>query len=149
MREIIECRAITSEGPRAHVSTADTVGVLPLRPVITALTPQATVTFVRAESTITLAIRPIWSLCGRSMTFTATVAAAPPGSGTPTGTVTFSADDGPATPVTLADGVATFTTQLNAGSHTVTASYTGDTHFHAAPLTTLTTHIWRTGFSGF
>lgn len=130
VRKNIRRRAITPDGLHAHITTTDAIGVLPVRPVIT---------------TITLAVNPISSVCGRSMTFTAAVAAVPPGSETPTGTVTFSVDDSPATPVTLTGGVATFTTPLNAGSHTIIASYTGDTYHHPAPLTTLTTRIWRTG----
>ena len=45
------------------------------------LAEQATVHFahLRAECTVTLDIRPIWSVCGRAMTFAATVAAVPPG----------------------------------------------------------------------
>ena len=64
------------------------------------LTEQAAVPFAylraecRAECTVTLDIRPMWSLCGRAMTFAATVTAAPPGDGVPTGTVTFRADAG-------------------------------------------------------
>lgn len=113
------------------------------------LTERATVPAnLRAECTVALAVRPISSVCGRAMTFAATVTALPPDTGTPTGIVTFSADDGPATPATLTDGVATFTTWPEAGPHTVTAVYSGDAHFHAAPLTTLTTRIWRTGFPG-
>jgi hypothetical protein len=105
-----------------------------------------TFTYARAESTVTIAVNPISSVCGRSMTFTATVSPVPPSSGIPTGTVTFGADDSPATPVTLCGGSATFTTLLNAGLHTVTASYAGDADFHASPLATLTTRIWRAGF---
>ncbi|MGH3797431.1 MAG: Ig-like domain-containing protein [Pseudonocardiaceae bacterium] len=114
--------------------------------LIDSLAEQATVTDVRAESTITLTISPGSSVCGRSMKLTAAVATVPPGRGTPTGTVTFSADDGPATPVSLCGGVATLTTPLHAGPHTVTASYTGDTYYRPTPLATLATWIWRTGF---
>jgi hypothetical protein len=116
----------------------------------TTLAERATVpfTYLRTECTVTLDVRPISSVCGRAMTFAATVAAVPPGAGTPTGTVTFSADDGPATPATLTDGVATFTTRLDTGPHTITAAYSGDSHFRAAPLTSLTRWIWRTGFPG-
>jgi hypothetical protein len=114
------------------------------------LTERATVpvTYLRAECTVTLAVRPLSSVCGRAMTFAATVAAVPPDTGTPTGTVIFSADDGPATRATLTGGVATFTTRLDAGQHTITAVYSGDSHFHAAPLASLTKSIWRTGFPG-
>lgn len=106
----------------------------------------ATLTEACADTVVSLDLRPGSSLCGRSMIVTAAVSAVAPGSGTPTGTVTFRADHGPDTLVALRGGVATCTIRLDAGSHTVTASYTGDTHFYAAPLATLTTRIWRTGF---
>lgn len=99
-----------------------------------------------AEATLTLAVGPSRSVCGRLMTFTATVAALSPESGTPTGTVTFTADSSPTNYVTLQEGVATFTTDLDAGVHTVTAGYHGDAHFTSAPLASLTTRTWRTGF---
>ncbi len=70
------------------------------------------------------------STFGQSVTFTATVAVASPGSGTATGTVTFK--DGASTlgTGTLSGGVATFTTSaLTAGNHTITGVYGGDTNF--------------------
>lgn len=99
-----------------------------------------------ADATLTLAVLPSTSVCGRLMTFVATVAALSPESGTPTGTVTFVADNGPAGCVTLHEGVASFTTDLDAGVHTVTARYHGDAPFASAPTAALTTRIWRTGF---
>jgi Bacterial Ig-like domain (group 3)/Periplasmic copper-binding protein (NosD) len=70
------------------------------------------------------------STFGQQVTFTATVSAGSY-SGTPTGTVTFIIDGQDQTPVTLAlvggSDQAQFTTSsLSAGSHTVTASYSGD-----------------------
>jgi Big-like domain-containing protein/IPT/TIG domain-containing protein/putative Ig domain-containing protein/VCBS repeat protein len=57
------------------------------------------------------------------VTFTATVTGF-----SPTGSVTFSFDGSPQAPVTLSSGQATFSTSsLSAGSHTITASYGGDT----------------------
>ena len=70
------------------------------------------------------------SVHGHSVTFTAAVTAAAPGSGTPSGTVTFK--DGSTTlgTVTLASGKATFkTASLSKGSHTITAAYGGDGNF--------------------
>ena len=74
------------------------------------------------------------SLLGQNVTFTATVAVKSPGSGTPTGTVTF-ADGG----TTIGTGTlsqvggvdqATFSTsQLPVGPQTITASYGGDSNF--------------------
>ena len=78
-----------------------------------------------------LTASPNPSVFGESVTFTATVSAASPGSGTPTGTVTFF--DG-ATQIgtgTLTGGVGTFsTTSLAVGSsHSITVVYAGDTNF--------------------
>jgi hypothetical protein len=71
---------------------------------------------------------------GRSVTFTATVAAVAPGAGTPAGTVTFK--DGNVVLGTVAVGAggkATFTTSFSAvGGHTVTAVYSGDSNFTAS-----------------
>lgn len=71
------------------------------------------------------------SVVGQDVTFTVTVAAVAPGTGTPTGIVSFL--DG-ATPIgsgTLnAQGQATLTTaSLTVGSHNITAIYGGDTNF--------------------
>jgi len=69
---------------------------------------------------------------GQAVTFTASVTAAAPGSGTPTGTATFTID-GVQTPETLTNGVATFSaSSLNAVTHTVSVAYGGDTNFSAS-----------------
>ncbi|HEY7073159.1 MAG TPA: Ig-like domain-containing protein, partial [Acidimicrobiales bacterium] len=74
-------------------------------------------------TTLTSSLNP--SFTGQAVTFTATVAA--PSGGTPAGTVTFR--DGATQiggPVTLVNGVATFTTSaLAAGNHQITAVYGG------------------------
>jgi hypothetical protein len=75
---------------------------------------------------------------GQSVTFTATVSAAAPGSGTPTGTVTFM--DGATTlgTGTLSGGTASFTTSsLAAGSHSITAVYGGNPSFNASTSSAL------------
>ena len=73
---------------------------------------------------------------GQPITFTAAVSALAPGSGAPTGTVTFL--DGTSTPAsrlgstTLKNGVATFSTlALASGFHVITASYSGDNNFES------------------
>ena len=70
---------------------------------------------------------------GLPITFTATVSSAAPGTGAPTGTITFL--DGTTTlgTVSLANGTAAFSTStLSSGSQTITASYSGDsTHASA------------------
>ena len=74
------------------------------------------------------------SVFGQSVTFTATVKAASPGSGTPSGTVTFY--DGSTTlgSATLGGtGTASFTTSsLSVGSHSIKVSYGGDADFKAS-----------------
>jgi hypothetical protein len=64
------------------------------------------------------------------VTFTAIVAAAGPGSGTPTGTVTFLNGGAVLGTATLSGGRCTFTTSgLPAGTDNITAVYAGDGHF--------------------
>ena len=75
------------------------------------------------------------SVYGQTVTFTATVSAASPGSGTPTGTVQFQIDDSDyGSPVSLnGSGQATITdAALSVGSHSVTAIYSGDGNFTAS-----------------
>jgi hypothetical protein len=71
------------------------------------------------------------AVTGQAVTFTATVAAASPGAGTPTGTVTFK--DGNVVLGTVAVGTggkATFTTSFSiAGGHAITAVYSGSPIF--------------------
>lgn len=81
------------------------------------------------------------SAFGSSVTFTATVTG--PG-GTPTGTVTFS--DGSTTlgQSTLANGTASYsTTSLTIGSHSITASYSGDSGFTASVSTALSQSVQK------
>src|SRR5207237_1608968 len=80
------------------------------------------------------------SAVGRRVTFTATVTATPPATGTPTGAVNFMEGTTILGTGTLdARGVATFTTAtpLAVGIHVITAGYTGDRNFTSnisAPL---------------
>ncbi|MGW9122585.1 Ig-like domain repeat protein, partial [Streptomyces sp. NPDC055663] len=93
-------------------------------------TGTATQNVVPADSTTLVSLTPTPSATGEPVTVTAAVAAAPPGGGTPTGTVTFDFGDG-TTPVTapLTAGVATTAHGFagTAGSpFTVSAAYGGD-----------------------
>jgi hypothetical protein len=86
----------------------------------------------QASTTTAVASSPNPSTSGQTVTFTATVAPVSPGAGTPSGTVSFIEGA-----TTLASSVtlngsdqATFTTSsLASGSHTITASYSGDSSF--------------------
>jgi hypothetical protein len=78
-------------------------------------------------TTVTSSLNP--STFGQSVTFTATVSPAPPNGET----VTFTADGNPLGTGTLSGGVATVTTSsLTVGSHTIVASYPGDTNLAAS-----------------
>ena len=84
---------------------------------------------------------------GRNVTFTATVRAVAPGSGTPSGTVTFI--DGSTTIGTVAvggTGTAALTTNaLGRGTHTLTARYNGSASYLASTSPAVTQRItWRT-----
>ncbi|HKF21440.1 MAG TPA: Ig-like domain repeat protein [Candidatus Angelobacter sp.] len=83
------------------------------------------------STTVTSSTNP--SVFGQSVTFTATVAAVAPGSGTPTGTVTFLDGGSPIGTGTLSGGIATFTTSaLAVGNHTITSSYGADGNFNGS-----------------
>ncbi|MFJ9743291.1 Ig-like domain repeat protein [Streptomyces sp. NPDC101166] len=95
-----------------------------------------TQTVDRVSTTTTLSSSPDPSVVGQPVTFTATVAPVAPGSGTPTGTVSFNFGDG-TSPVTatLTNGVATVTrpyTVRAGGVFAVTAAYIGSNGFAAS-----------------
>lgn len=84
------------------------------------------------------------SVVGQAMTFTATVSVVAPGSGVPTGVVTFRDGTTILGTGTLASGVATFNTpSLTIGSHEITATYEGDTNFVASTSDALSHTVER------
>ena len=102
--------------------------------------PSGTTTAQTPSITLTSSANP--SLLGQVVTFTARLAAVAPATGTPTGTVTFL--DEATTPAaqlgtaTLSSGVAALSTSaLSAGSHSITASYSGDINFTSASTAVL------------
>lgn len=90
-----------------------------------------TVTVNPASTETTLTAEPNPSRYGQSVTFTATVSAVAPGTGTPTGSVQFYANGTPLEgAVTLVNGTATLsTTTLVASIQTITATYSGDANY--------------------
>ena len=65
--------------------------------------------------------------------FTATVSAVAPGSGTPTGTVTFYDGTTVLGTASMRRGIATFTiSSMSVGTHSITAVYSGDTNFQTS-----------------
>ncbi|WP_461025413.1 Ig-like domain repeat protein, partial [Streptomyces heilongjiangensis] len=105
----------------------------------TSSTGTAPVTVNQADSTTTVTVDPNPSVCGQAVTVCATVTAVAPGTGTPSGSVTFTGPGGLNETVPLnADGTACATTnELETG--TVTAVYNGDSCFTSstgtAPVT--------------
>jgi Glycoside hydrolase family 44/Bacterial Ig-like domain (group 3) len=82
-----------------------------------------------AVTTTSLSASSLQLIASQSVKFTATIAPQS-GSGTPTGTVTFSDGTTPLGTVPVTSGTATFSTSsLSNGTHTVTAAYSGDSNF--------------------
>jgi len=94
----------------------------------------------KAGTTTTVSSSGNPSVFSQSVTFTAAVTANSPGSGIPTGTVTFK--DGNTTlgtPTLDGTGHATFTTStLSVASHSITASYGGSSSFNSSASSALT-----------
>ncbi|HLZ70038.1 MAG TPA: Ig-like domain-containing protein [Dehalococcoidia bacterium] len=87
-------------------------------------------TVIQAATATTLTSSPSTTVFGQAVTFTATVTAATSGAVAPTGNVSFSEGAVLLGSGTVANGTATFTTSaLSAGTHTITATYSGDTNF--------------------
>ena len=101
-----------------------------------------TQTIKQAATTTTLSAVPNPSAFGQAVTFTATVAAQTPGSGTPTGSVTFMDGTTSLGAVSLTNGTAVFSTSsLGVASHIVTAVYAGDTNYTASTSTSTVTQV--------
>lgn len=84
----------------------------------------------QAATTTGLTSAPNPSAFGESVTLTATVSAAAPGGGTPTGTVTFLDDGTTLATRTLVNGVASLVvSELPTGANSLTARYEGSTSY--------------------
>ena len=108
--------------------TASYVGTTSYLPASTATSLTQIVNQDVSSATLTSSLNP--SVFGQSVTLQATLTAAAPGAGTPTGTVTFT--DGSTTlgTATLSGGVARLAVKsLSVGTHLLAASYGGDGNF--------------------
>jgi hypothetical protein len=94
-----------------------------------------TLNVATAGTVTTLASSANPASAGQSIILTATIT--PTVSGTPTGTVTFFDDSNPLGSSNLSGGVATLATSLTAGTHTLTAKYSGDANFAASTSSAL------------
>jgi hypothetical protein len=94
-----------------------------------------------SASSTALASSPNPSGVGQSVTFTATVAAVPPATGTPTGQVTFSQGNTvlAQAPLNSSGQVSFSTSALGAGSDTITATYASNSLFAASSGSTVQT----------
>ena len=99
-----------------------------------------------STTVVTSAVNP--SVYGQSVTFTAIVTANTPGSGTPTGSVTFMDGSNTLGTGTLSGGKATFkTSALAVGSHAITVGYAGDTNFLTSTSAVLNQAVNQDGTS--
>lgn len=105
----------------------------------TSTTPTAASEQVAAATTTAVTSDANPSIFGQTVTFTASVSANAPGTGTPSGTVTFL--DGTTTLASVmlnSGGQATLSIgSLGVGPHSISASYSGDTNFSAGTSTAL------------
>jgi subtilisin-like proprotein convertase family protein len=99
---------------------------------VTANNGVLTVSIASSSSSLASSANP--ALPGASVTFSLTVSAVAPATGTPTGNVQFTIAGSPAgSPVALSGGVATYSTSaLSHGSHTVSATYLGSGNFNSS-----------------
>jgi Big-like domain-containing protein len=94
--------------------------------------PGASVMVAKAATTTTLGAAPNPTVAGQNATFSAAVAAAPPGAGSPSGSVQFADHGGPTFDTVGLDamGHASTVAYAFAGLYTVDANYVGDAHFN-------------------
>src|SRR6266567_8254800 len=103
-----------------------------------ASTSAAVTQVVNSQTTTSLTAPPNPSVFGQAVTLTAVVSPVAPGTGVPTGTVTFRDGATVLATVTLANGSASFVTStLAVGSHSLTAAYSGGGNFLASTSATV------------
>ena len=117
----------------SHTVTATYNGGSNFAASLTSPTLTEAVSLVGTSTALSSSANP--SGLGQPVIFTATVSSLPAGSGTPTGTVTFTIDGtAVSSPSLNGNGQAIFTTSsLTFGTHTVTATYNGNANFSASP----------------
>jgi hypothetical protein len=106
----------------------------------TSTTLVQTVTISQTKATLVSSINP--STIGQSVTFTATISPVAPGSGTPTGTVTFIIDGVSQPTLSLTGNQAILSTSsLSKGSHSITAQYSGNSSFSSSTSSAYTQKV--------
>ena len=134
-----------ASSPVGTYSIVPTVSGAPLTNYdVTASNGVLTITIAASSSSLASSDNP--ALPGASVTFSLTVSAVGPATGTPTGNVQFTIAGSPAgSPVALSGGVATYTTSaLPHGSHTVSAAYLGSDNFASSSASLSSNQIINT-----
>jgi hypothetical protein len=105
------------------------------------------VTLAPDSTTLISSLNPAGA--GQSVSFTATIVSSTSGvTVTPTGSVTFFDSGNSLGTISVASGVAVFTTtSLAAGNHSITAQYSGDTNFATSSSTALSESVVAPDFS--
>ncbi|MGB9205395.1 MAG: Ig-like domain-containing protein [Terriglobales bacterium] len=99
-------------------------------------------TITQSSTATALSATPNPANFGQSVSLQATVTPIPPGTGTPTGTVTFKDGGTPLSTVTMSSAAASFvTSSLAPGTHNLTASYSGDANFSQSSSAVLAEQI--------
>jgi large repetitive protein len=105
---------------------------------LTSISPLINYTVNKDPTTTTLTSSLNPAPLGQPVSFTAITVANLPGSGIPTGTMTFSVDGGPGLVVSLVNGQAILPNlRLSLGNHTIVAVYLGDANYLPSTATTL------------
>jgi hypothetical protein len=99
-----------------------------------------TLTVVRAETALAIAVSPNPAGFNQPVTYTVAIAVPAPGAGTPGGAVQFFDNGTLVGTAALVAGTASLTTNgVAAGTHSISATYTGDASFAASSATTALT----------
>ena len=137
----VNASQLTASIPASDLTSAGLFGITVLNPVPTGAASNAqtfTVNQAGTSTALTSSVNP--TVFGQSTTFTATVTASPPGSGTPSGTVTLQGRlhrrSGPG-PSTAPASRPSRPPACRVGSHSITAVYGGDTNFTTSTSTPL------------
>jgi hypothetical protein len=96
-------------------------------------TSNALTLLIMGGTSTQLSANPSPSIVGQNVTFTASVSVVGGITGKPTGSVSFTVDNSAPTVVKLTDGDCSFSTNsLTAGTHSISAKYSGDSSFNGS-----------------
>ncbi len=97
---------------------------------LTSQSASVSLTVAQASTQVSVTTPDTPAVYGQTATLTATVSVLAPGSGTPTGSATFTLDGSVIGTVALSNGIATISAGvLSAGNHSISVSYSGDANY--------------------